>query len=154
LLDFERPLVVTSAPVAARVKRTPSPAQIAIRVTYVLKGHLKNARIAYVRAAVLLARVRDEKLWRALRHPTIEDYAQRRLGLRRTALYQYLRIHDWLRDYHPKKRSRIPCHSSAPTCSARSIDPFTSAKSTVTCFRSPSNALRDVRIFSTRCFGV
>jgi hypothetical protein len=32
--------------------------------------------------------------------------------------------------------------------------PFTSAKSTVTCFRSPSSALREVRIFSARCFGV
>jgi hypothetical protein len=34
------------------------------------------------------------------------------------------------------------------------VDPFTSAKSTVTCFRSPSSALREVRIFSARCFGV
>jgi hypothetical protein len=44
--------------------------------------------------------VRDEKLWSALGHSTIEEYAQRRLGLRRSALYQYLQIHDWLRDYH------------------------------------------------------
>ena len=95
-------------PVATRVKRPFSPAQIAIQVTFVLKGHLKNARIAYIRAAVLLARVRDEKLWRALRHPTIEDYAQRRLGLRRAALYQYLQIHDWLRDYHPPWLVRRP----------------------------------------------
>src|SRR5262249_40144784 len=35
-------------------------------------------------------------------------------------------------------------------CSARSMEPFTSAKRTVTCFRSPSR----VRIFSARCFGV
>src|SRR3974377_98143 len=48
----------------------------------------------------------------------------------------------------------ILCHSSGSTCSARSIEPFTSAKSTVTCLRSPSSALRDVRIFSARCFGV
>src|SRR5262249_12542575 len=53
-----------------------------------------------------------------------------------------------------KKRSMILCHSSGSSCSARSIEPFTSAKSTVTCFRSPSRALRDVRIFSARCFGV
>jgi hypothetical protein len=38
--------------------------------------------------------------------------------------------------------------------SERSIDPFTSAKSTVTCLRSPSRALRLLRIFSARCFGV
>src|SRR5262245_36301372 len=48
----------------------------------------------------------------------------------------------------------ILCHSSGSTCSERSIDPFTSAKSTVTCLRSPSRAERDVRIFSARCFGV
>jgi hypothetical protein len=33
-----------------------------------------------------------------------------------------------------KKRSMILCHSSGSTCSERSIDPFTSAKRTVTCF--------------------
>src|SRR5262245_35081194 len=48
----------------------------------------------------------------------------------------------------------ILCHSSGSSCSARSIEPFTSAKSTVTCLRSPSSALRDVRILSARCFGV
>src|SRR6266542_3469149 len=56
--------------------------------------------------------------------------------------------------------SRWPLHqleealSSGSTCSARSIEPFTSAKSTVTCLRSPSRALRELRIFSARCFGV
>jgi len=94
--------------VADRRNRPLSPAQIAIQVTFVLKGHLKNARIAYIRAAVLLARVRDEKLWSALGHSTIEEYAQRRLGLRRSALYQYLQIHDWLRDYHPAWLVRRP----------------------------------------------
>jgi hypothetical protein len=94
--------------VADRRNRPLSPAQIAIQVTFVLKGHLKNARIAYIRAAVLLARVREEKLWSALRHSTIEEYAQRRLGLRRSALYQYLQIHDWLRDYHPAWLVRRP----------------------------------------------
>jgi hypothetical protein len=31
---------------------------------------------------------------------------------------------------------------------------FTSANRTVTCLRSPSRALLEARIFSTRCFGV
>src|SRR5262249_32762443 len=53
-----------------------------------------------------------------------------------------------------KKRSMILCHSSGSTCSARSIEPFTSANRMVTCLRPPSRALRDVRILSTRCFGV
>src|SRR5262245_29006747 len=34
------------------------------------------------------------------------------------------------------------------------MEPFRSAKSTVTCLRSPSKAALDVRIFSARCFGV
>jgi hypothetical protein len=85
-----------------------SPAQIANQVTFILKGHLKNARIGYIRAATLLARVRDEKLWKALRHSTIEDYAEQRLGLGRTSLYHYLRVHDWLRAYHPAWLERRP----------------------------------------------
>jgi len=85
-----------------------TPAQIANQVTFVLKGHLKNARIGYIRAASLLARVREEKLWKALGHATIEEYAERRLGLRRTSLYRYLQVHDWLRDYHPAWLNRRP----------------------------------------------
>src|SRR5439155_14376919 len=38
--------------------------------------------------------------------------------------------------------------------SERSIEHLRSANSTVTCLRSPSRALREVRIFSARCFGV
>src|SRR4030095_9414421 len=34
-----------------------------------------------------------------------------------------------------------------------SIEPLRSAKSTVTCLRSPSSAALDVRIFSARCLG-
>src|SRR6266481_541198 len=53
-----------------------------------------------------------------------------------------------------KKRCMISDHASASICSASSIEPFTSANSTVTCLRSPSRALREVRIFSARCLGV
>src|SRR5439155_14816508 len=38
-------------------------------------------------------------------------------------------------------------------CSASSIEPITSANSTVTCFRSPSRVARPARIFSARCSG-
>src|ERR1700730_16668171 len=34
------------------------------------------------------------------------------------------------------------------------MEPFRSAKRTVTCLRSPSRAAFEVRIFSARCFGV
>src|SRR3972149_843039 len=35
-----------------------------------------------------------------------------------------------------------------------SMEPFRSANSTVTCLRSPSRAVLEVRIFSARCLGV
>ncbi len=82
------------------MSRPPSPAQRANQLTFVLKGHLKNARVAYIRAAALLARVREEKLWQALGHRSIEDYAAKRLPLNKTALYQYLRVYDWLKRSH------------------------------------------------------
>ena len=85
-----------------------SPAQIANQVTFRLKGDLKNAQIAYIRAAKLLARVRDEKLWQALRFPTIEEYVAKRLQLQRSALYHYLQIHDWLRRFHPSWLAQKP----------------------------------------------
>ncbi len=53
-----------------------------------------------------------------------------------------------------KKRSRMPCHVSGSTRPASSIEPCTSANSTVTCLRSPSSALRSVRMRSARCGGV
>jgi len=34
------------------------------------------------------------------------------------------------------------------------MEPLRSAKRTVTCLRSPSRAVREVRIFSARCLGV
>lgn len=85
-----------------------SPAQIANQITFRLKGDLKNAQIAYIRAAQLLARVRDEKLWQALRFPTMEEYAAKRLQLQRSALYHYLQIHDWLRRFHPSWLAQKP----------------------------------------------
>src|SRR5262245_50720197 len=44
--------------------------------------------------------------------------------------------------------------SSGSRSASNSIEPFMSANNTVTCLRSPSRALLEVRIFSARCFGV
>ena len=41
-------------------------------------------------------------------------------------------------------------HASGSSCSASSIEPFTSAKRTVTCLRSPSTVAFAWRIFSAR----
>jgi len=85
-----------------------SAAQRANRITYFLKGDLKRIQVAYIRAGAKLAQIRDEKLYRALKHDTLEDYAQRRLGLGRSALYRYLQIHDWVRRDHPGWLARHP----------------------------------------------
>jgi hypothetical protein len=78
-----------------------SPAQRANQITYFLKGDLKRIQIAYIRAGAKLAQIRDEKLYRALKHATLEAYAQKRLGLGRSTLYRYLQIYDWVRKDHP-----------------------------------------------------
>jgi len=54
--------------------RPPSPAQRAVQITFVLKGHLKNVQVAYIRVAALLAKVRDDKLYRALGHDWIREF--------------------------------------------------------------------------------
>ncbi len=98
-------------------KKTKSPLQVkvqnALQTTWLLKGHLKNAQIAYIRVGVGLAKVRDEKLYEVLKHPDIEDYAAKRLNLGRASLYRYLQVHDWIAQYHkewllPKPQGFIP----------------------------------------------
>ena len=88
--------------------RPPSPAQRAVQITFVLKGHLKNVQVAYIRVAALLARVRDEKLYRALGHATMDDYAAARLGLQHAQLYRYLAVYDWIREFHRPWLARRP----------------------------------------------
>ena len=47
-------------------------------------------------------RVRDGTLFSALKHPSIEDYAWKRLKLKRASLYRYLQVYDWVRESHPE----------------------------------------------------
>src|SRR5437667_1413192 len=88
--------------------RPPSPAQRAVQITFVLKGHLKNVQVAYIRVAALLAKVRDEKLYGALGHATMDDYAAARLGLQHAQLYRYLAVYDWIREFHRPWLARRP----------------------------------------------
>ena len=90
------------------MRRPPSPAQHAVQITFTLKGHLKNVQVAYIRVAALLARVRDEKLYRALGHATMDAYAAARLGLQHAALYRYLEVYDWIREFHRPWLERRP----------------------------------------------
>ena len=87
--------------------------QEALEVTWVLKGHLKSARIAYLRIGAELTRVRDEQLYAALKHPDMENYAEERLCLAKTSLYNYLKVYDWVCRSHkewlePKPKGFIP----------------------------------------------
>jgi hypothetical protein len=82
-----------------------TPCQIASRITWKLKGDLKNLQKSYLRVAGQLVRVRDERLWAEMKnpkHPDIEDYAQKRLGLKRSSLYRYLTAYDWVLKNHPE----------------------------------------------------
>jgi hypothetical protein len=79
-----------------------SPAQIAARLTWQLKGDLKNAQIAFLRVGIKLARIRDEKLYAALEHADMIHYAAKELRLSEKTLYRYLQVHDWVLKNHPE----------------------------------------------------
>lgn len=73
----------------------------ALQTTWLLKGKLKSAQIAYLRIGELLVKVRDQKLDAALAHPSLEDYAEKRLKLGKSSLYRYIRVYDWVKASHP-----------------------------------------------------
>lgn len=99
---------------AAKTEKTPpTPVQEALQITWVLNGHIKRAQEAYILVGTELADVRDRKLYEALHHPTLEDYAQQRLHLGRSSLYSYLQVHDWIAANHkewlePRPKGYIP----------------------------------------------
>ncbi|MEI6514363.1 MAG: hypothetical protein WCO77_00165 [bacterium] len=74
----------------------------ALQTTWLLKGKLKSAQIAYLRIGELLVKIRDLKLDAALSHPSLEDYAEKRLQLGKSSLYRYIRVYEWVRDAHPQ----------------------------------------------------
>lgn len=105
------PTPARPAKLKQRVER--SKVQEALQVTWLLKGKLKSAQIAYLRIGELLVRVRDKKLFSELKHPSLEDYAQQRLNLGRASLYRYVQVYDWVRESHsewlePKPKGFIP----------------------------------------------
>ena len=70
-----------------------SPAQRANQITFVLKGHLKNVQLSYLRVGAGLAQIRDQRLYAALKYDSLESYARARLGLGRAAVYRYSAAH-------------------------------------------------------------
>lgn len=83
-------------------------AQEALQTTWVLKGSLKNAQLSYLRVGKLLAQVREKKMYLALGHTDIEDYAEKRLQLGRSSLYKYLQVYDWVSKSHPEWLEKKP----------------------------------------------
>jgi hypothetical protein len=77
-------------------------AQEALQTTWLLKGSLKNAQLSYLRVGKLLALVREKKMWETLGHPSIEDYAGKRLQLGRSSLFKYMGVYDWTLKNHPE----------------------------------------------------
>jgi hypothetical protein len=82
--------------------------QDALQTTWLLKGTLKNAQLSYLRVGKLLAQVREKKMYAALGHPNIEDYAEKRLQLGRSSLYKYLQVYDWVSSNHPEWLEKKP----------------------------------------------
>ena len=79
-----------------------------MQITFVLKGHLKNVQLSYLRAGALLAKMRDERLFGALKYDSMESYAAESLGLQRASLYRYLQIYDWVRGRHREWLAKHP----------------------------------------------
>lgn len=108
-----RKIVRKTKTAKARPAAPKTAVQQALELTWVLKGHLKNAQISYLRVGAMLRRVRDEKLYAALGHADIESYAGERLRLGRASLYRYLKVYDWVSVNHkewlePKPKGFIP----------------------------------------------
>lgn len=79
-----------------------TPVQEALQVTWLLKGKLKSAQIAFLRIGELLVQVRDKKLYAELKHADMEEYARERLNLSRATLYRYVQAYEWVKSSHPE----------------------------------------------------
>jgi hypothetical protein len=91
-------------PVDETPKETPeekAARQEALETTWVLKGQLKSHRMAFLRIAGMLVKMRDRKLYEAMNHKDIESYADEHLSLARASLYSYLKAYDWVKANHP-----------------------------------------------------
>ncbi len=70
------------------------------QITDYLKAALQANRVSFLSVGLLLARVRDNKLYAKLGHGDLESYAKERLQLSHTTLYEYLRVYDWVAQNH------------------------------------------------------
>lgn len=97
------------------IKRSPKQEAVhqAGMITGQIKGSLKRSQMEYLKIGALLFQMRDKKLFTALHHPDIEDYAEKRLRMKKSSLYRYLAVYEWVAEFHkewlqPSPRSFIP----------------------------------------------
>lgn len=82
--------------------------QDAKQTNWLLLGGLKNIDKQFLRVGALLTRMRDKKLYAALRdehknyYTSIESYAAAELRLGRSSLYKYLNVYAWVGRFHPE----------------------------------------------------
>jgi hypothetical protein len=67
-----------------------------------LKAHLKNTQITFLKIGALLVDVRDRKRYEVLHHKNLEEFAWVRLRMKKTALYMYIRVYEWVKTHHPE----------------------------------------------------
>lgn len=76
--------------------------QEALQLAFVLKGHIKRAQKYYLVIGRELAKMREEKYYEVLHHPTLADFAKEHLGLSQASMYRYLQMYDWASQKHPE----------------------------------------------------
>ena len=72
------------------------------QVTELLKMALQANRVSTLTVGMLLAQVRDGKLFATMGHATLEHYARERVKLGKSSLYYYLQAYDFAASDHPE----------------------------------------------------
>jgi hypothetical protein len=95
-----KPKAKSSAP------KESSPLQKAVVVAGGITGQLlaflKNRQITFLKIGALLVDVRDQKLYEPLHHKNLEEYAWKRLRMKKSALYSYMQGYEWVKAHRPK----------------------------------------------------
>ena len=91
----------------------PGSAQEGLEYAWLLNGYIKTLQLSYLRIGRLLTEVKAKNLYKELNHPSMEDFAQKRLHLGKTSLFKYLHVYDWVLQFHsewlqPKPKGFIP----------------------------------------------
>jgi hypothetical protein len=101
--------------------KSKSPAQLAVQAAGKITGDLvcllQTERKSFLHIGQLLTEVQGKQYFATLKHPSLEDYADKHLGLGKTSLYRYLKVYAWALEHHKEwldvpLKVRIPDFSS------------------------------------------